>query len=70
MSRSNKSLFIGAGQAAHTKSVASCSPVDCGGLSRQKRNTQDQQAFCSAGSSLSGVEVNNPGDRHLLSIAY
>ena len=39
-------------------------------IKQAKRNTQDQQAFCSAELALPAVQVNNPRDKdqHLLSI--
>lgn len=68
-SQSNKGLFIGARLAAYEirwQLLTSWLQR----IKQAKRNTQDQQAFCSAELALSGVEVNNPGDKHLLSIRY
>lgn len=68
-SRSNKGPFIGARQATYEIywQLLTSWPQR---IKQAKRNTQDQQAFCSAELALSGVEVDNPGDKHLLSIRY
>lgn len=53
----------------HTKSVGSCSLVDYRGLSREKGIRKISKLFALQ-SWHCGVEVNNPGEKHLSSIRY